>query len=516
MFVEFYGLHEDPFGLFTQRYLYLSASHRKALSSLQYGIEYGGGAQLLLGGGGLGKTTLLRYLEARQQAHKRIAYLDSAHAKDPDLVKGFTIAPIVQAGENGAGQPADGAAAPEKEAKERLVMLVDDAHELNHQELARLLALAKRGAAEKDGFHFILAGRPELLQKLKQANASDTIEQIWLNPLGAGETEGYINYRLHMAAGRRGAIFTAAACALIARQSEGVPRAINHICAEALRTGAERQLKLIDMSVFDTHELAAANGTARVSPQAAQPSPATPPRSHKAPTASVLLAALLLATTAALGYEEWPRLYRTYIADVNSGLSVSKPLPAEAARSIAPSSLSKSAKIEPVAKIQSSNSSAAVEIKNTALPTSSVITSRPPEISSGHDRERTAAEAKADSISSAARTLPRDARRNVSVIAPAESMHSSTPSALPPSEVRRDRTNGQFAEAAAQAHSANPLGIVDEHQAHIYSAVGDDYMRLGKYDDAIAFYRYALALAPGDARIQEKMNRAALKAAGDE
>jgi general secretion pathway protein A len=45
MFLEFYGLREQPFGVTPDpRFLYLSPAHREALASLYYGIEAGGAA----------------------------------------------------------------------------------------------------------------------------------------------------------------------------------------------------------------------------------------------------------------------------------------------------------------------------------------------------------------------------------------------------------------------------------------------------------------------------------------
>ena len=57
----FYGLRERPFDLTPNpKFLYLTAKHREALSSLQYGITGRKGITLLLGEAGTGKTTLIR------------------------------------------------------------------------------------------------------------------------------------------------------------------------------------------------------------------------------------------------------------------------------------------------------------------------------------------------------------------------------------------------------------------------------------------------------------------------
>ena len=67
MYEKFYGLNERPFDLTPDpKYLFLTASHREALSNLEYGISARTGVTVLIGEAGTGKTTLIRAtLEAR-------------------------------------------------------------------------------------------------------------------------------------------------------------------------------------------------------------------------------------------------------------------------------------------------------------------------------------------------------------------------------------------------------------------------------------------------------------------
>jgi type II secretory pathway predicted ATPase ExeA len=510
MFVEFYGLHEDPFNLFTQRYLYLSVSHRKAVSSLQYGIEYGGGVQLLLGGAGLGKTALLRYLEARQQTDRHIIYLASTFAKDPELLKPLADSLDAHASSNGsgAGQPVLDVKHSDWQTHRRLVLLVDDAHELSHQELTSVIGLAKRVPFEKELIHLVLAGRPRLLQKLKQANAADSIQQIWLTPLGVAETEGYINYRLKMAAGGHGSIFTHRACAVIARQSEGVPRAINRICVEALLTGAKRQQKQIDTSVFERHELEPANGIARVSAPVVRPVAATSAGSHKPLRAGIMLTAFSLVAIATLWYQA--RYY--LVRPVNAAIHAAPPVTQMPQASIVVQGPPPAAPVKRIetglqTTIQSSSPTAA-GAKELSSVASNVIASAPPTVTNQNNSG--AGSRGSGPIANVASTSPRIVSVNASALAPESKLGSITALALPPSEVKSTQPNGQPDEASER--SANPLGIADPHKSRVDAEVGDDYMRLGRYHEALEFYRDALAFAPGDEQIKEKIKMASAKA----
>ncbi|HEX4208799.1 MAG TPA: AAA family ATPase [Candidatus Binataceae bacterium] len=533
MFAEFYGLHEDPFNLFTQRNLYLSVSHRKALASLQYGIEYGGGVQLLLGNAGLGKTTLLRYLEARPQTHSRIVYLASTYAKDPELLTRLASTLKDDDPNNGAGKEQAEAASQseptERETKQHLVVLVDDAHELNRVELTRVLALAKLKSFETSRLNLVLAGRPNLLQELERSNTSGAFTRIWIDPLNAAETEGYINHRLKMATGARESIFTHAACAQIARQSEGVPRAINYICVEALHAGAKRQQKPIDTSVLDTKYFVpgneippvqpktpprarAASAIPSVQPETSQPSPEPSPSSRK-PVGALVLALLLMMGIAAFRYKEGLR--RAVGTAVNAASPIAEVQHAPGAGQSLPLTQNKELEREQAPKMQSSHPSGVAQAKSSVLPSSNVTGSPPPASNPMANRKQTGAGSASNS--NLASTAPRET--GGSAFNSTMPLRSSSPSALPPSEVKSAQSNGQFEQESPRGRilkpvpmSHNGLGLADAHQARVYAQVGDDYMRLGRYNEAVEFYQYALALAPNDPRIQEKIRVASVKA----
>ena len=76
MFLKFFGLREQPFGVTPDpRFLYLSSAHREALASLIYGIESDLGFLALIAKPGMGKTTLLFHLLEKFQRSAHTAFL---------------------------------------------------------------------------------------------------------------------------------------------------------------------------------------------------------------------------------------------------------------------------------------------------------------------------------------------------------------------------------------------------------------------------------------------------------
>src|SRR5262249_43198975 len=76
MFLEFYGLQEQPFGVTPDpRFLFLSPSHREALASLYCSIENNRGFSAMIAPPGMGKTSLLFRLLQSMDGKARTAFL---------------------------------------------------------------------------------------------------------------------------------------------------------------------------------------------------------------------------------------------------------------------------------------------------------------------------------------------------------------------------------------------------------------------------------------------------------
>ena len=74
MFLEFYKLREQPFGVTPDpRFLYFGSTHREGLASLLYAVEAKRGFSALVAEPGMGKSRLLH--EFRQRIGKERAFV---------------------------------------------------------------------------------------------------------------------------------------------------------------------------------------------------------------------------------------------------------------------------------------------------------------------------------------------------------------------------------------------------------------------------------------------------------
>ena len=94
MFLKFFGLREQPFGVTPDpRFLYLSPAHREALASLYYGIETGRGFLALIAKPGMGKTTLLFHLLEKFRTTAKTAFLFQTQCTSREFMR-FLLAEL--------------------------------------------------------------------------------------------------------------------------------------------------------------------------------------------------------------------------------------------------------------------------------------------------------------------------------------------------------------------------------------------------------------------------------------
>jgi len=254
MFLDYYGLKEQPFGVTPDpRFVYSSAAQEEALCALIHGIEAGRGFMALIAGPGLGKTTILMRLMERLRQTDRTALLSGAYAKPLDLLRAILS-------DLGAGPVARNLVDAQRQMRDlllreaargkRVVVVVDEAQNLDDRVLETLRVLSNVETPQAKLLQIVLVGQPPLADKLAAPHLEQLRQRVsiiaHLLPLNANDIAGYIYYRLQVAGYSGSHLFTGPALRLLATHSGGIPRNINNLCFHALSVGCAKQQGRID------------------------------------------------------------------------------------------------------------------------------------------------------------------------------------------------------------------------------------------------------------------------------
>ena len=257
MFLKFFGFREQPFGVTPDpRFLYLSSAHREALASLIYGIESDLGFLALIAKPGMGKTTLLFHLLEKFQSSARTAFLFQTQCTSRQFMR-FLL------GELGfetdrqdfvrSYEEFNKYLLQEARAGNRFLVVIDEAQNLDASvlETVRLLSNFEKPRAKL--LQIVLAGQPELADKLATRGLAQLRQRISLlsrlQPLSPEETKDYIQHRLSVAGYVGGPLLTSQALAIITEFTEGIPRNINNFCFNALSLACALRQKIIDATI---------------------------------------------------------------------------------------------------------------------------------------------------------------------------------------------------------------------------------------------------------------------------
>lgn len=260
MDTEHFGLTGRPFQLTPDpEFWYESATHRKAMAYLGYGLALGEGFIVITGEIGAGKTTLLAHLletidlnrvEAIQLAStlvrgddvlKLVAHAMGEDCMGSDRAKILTVIESQLAGRARAGK--------------RVLIVVDEVQNMTIGALEELRMVSNFTTGSQPVVQFLLLGQPEF----KETLASLPLEQLkqrviathHLGPMEVAETRGYIEHRLrHVGWTGRPEIVDAAVEKMF-EQSGGIPRRVNQLMTRAMLMAALEDCDVIGEDLLD-------------------------------------------------------------------------------------------------------------------------------------------------------------------------------------------------------------------------------------------------------------------------
>jgi len=258
MFLEFYGLREQPFGVTPDpRFLYLSPDHREALASLYYGIESGRGFMALIAKPGMGKTTLLFHLLDKFRLSARTAFIFQTQCNSREFMRLL----LAELGVNHdhdfvrTHEEFNKLLLQEARAHRRFIVVIDEAQNLDASVMETVRLLSDFETPRAKLLQIILSGQPELADKLASQQLVQFRQRVSLlgrlTPLSSEETRKYIEYRFRVG-GHSGPLpFSEDALLAIAQSTEGIPRNINNLCFNVLSLGCAMGQPVIDTRLVE-------------------------------------------------------------------------------------------------------------------------------------------------------------------------------------------------------------------------------------------------------------------------
>ena len=254
MYEAFFNLTQKPFDLLPDPdFLFMSSSHKKALSYLDYGIRERVGFILLTGEVGSGKTTIIRNLIKKNLTNVVLSKIFNTRVDSEQLIaminddfglavrnkdkitllrelNTFLIEQFVQ-----GNLP---------------VLIIDEAQNLDHDLLEEIRMLSNLETDNAKLLQIILVGQPELRKTLAASTLVQLRQRISINchiqPLSQPEIELYILHRLEKAGDREAASFSPETINIIFTYSRGIPRLINILCDFILLAAFAEETRNID------------------------------------------------------------------------------------------------------------------------------------------------------------------------------------------------------------------------------------------------------------------------------
>ena len=303
MYLEPFKLKELPFRLSPDpQFLYLSKQHARAKAYMESTIWFTDGFVVITGEIGSGKTTLIESFLKEVPADVVVAQINQTQVSAID----FLQAVLVQFGFSPFKMrkaelisTVNNFLIEQYAAGRKVLLIVDEAQNLTMRVLEEIRLLSGVETTKDKVLRIILAGQPELNDKLDAPELAQLMQRVrlrfHLQTLSEPETRSYIQHRLDVAGAGDREIFAADTFAEVFRYCGGVPRLINTLCDTAMMAAYTSDRGTVTRAdiISAVRELQWVEYAARPQPQPAEAAGAAHAATHE-PGAT--LGRLLVAT----------------------------------------------------------------------------------------------------------------------------------------------------------------------------------------------------------------------------
>src|ERR1700722_2717725 len=276
MYLDLFKLKELPFRLSPDpQFLYLSKQHARAKAYMESTIWFTDGFVVITGEVGSGKTTLIESFLREVEADIVVAQINQTQVSAVDFLQAvlvqFGFAPFkMKKGELIA--TLNQFLVEQYAAGRKVLLIVDEAQNLSLRVLEEVRLLSGVETTKDKVLRIILAGQPELNDKLDAPELVQLAQRIrlrfHLGTLSIEDMRHYIQHRLEVAGGADREIFSEDTFEEIYRYSGGVPRLVNTLCDTSMLsaynadrdsvgiediTTAVEELRWVDFSTRASH-----------------------------------------------------------------------------------------------------------------------------------------------------------------------------------------------------------------------------------------------------------------------
>jgi general secretion pathway protein A len=259
MYLELFKLHELPFRLSPDpQFLYLSKQHARAKAYMESTIWFTDGFVVITGEIGAGKTTLIETFLRELQSDVIVAQINQTQLSPTAFLQ--TV--LVQFGFSPFNMKKPEVLstlnqylAEQYSGGRKVLLIIDEAQNLTSRVLEEVRMLSGVETTKEKVLRIILAGQPELNEKLNSPELLQLSQRVrlrfHLTALSKSETSAYIDHRLEVAGSQGRRIFAEDTYPVIFKYTGGVPRLVNTLCDTAMMAAYGKDKDTVGMAELD-------------------------------------------------------------------------------------------------------------------------------------------------------------------------------------------------------------------------------------------------------------------------
>lgn len=260
MYLDLFKLQELPFRLSPDpAFLFMSKHHARAKAYMESTIWFTDGFVIITGEIGSGKTTLIETFLKELEKDVVVAQISQTQVSSVEFLQsvlaqwGFQPFKMKKAellatlNEFLVEQYSQG---------RRVLLIVDEAQNLSGKVLEEIRLLSGIETTKEKVLRIILAGQPELNEKLNSAGLVQLAQRVrlkfHLTALSKTDTASYIQHRLEVAGSQGREIFAPDTYPLIYLYTGGVPRLVNTLCDTSMMAAFARESDVVTLKDVET------------------------------------------------------------------------------------------------------------------------------------------------------------------------------------------------------------------------------------------------------------------------